>query len=203
MANITNIQAQKKRPGYYNLFVDDRFFCSLSDLQLAGLDLKIGQIVTQAKLDIIKNNSDQRKVYDRALFYLQYGPRTISQMQTYLEKKGYNQNHINSVIDRLKKENYLNDNDFAQSWIRTRQSLKPRSKKMLKLELIKKGLDKKIIENALSSNDEIDEKETIKKLVDKKMKQIKYKDKQKLISFLARQGFSYADIKEVLEEISF
>lgn len=203
MAQITKISPQKKRDGYYNIFVDDAFFCGLSELQLATLHLQVGQQLTTQEQEDIQQSSAIGKTYNRALYYLQYGPRTTSQMRTYLLQKGYIEEHIDSVLVTLQNENYLNDEQLAQSFVRDRQTYKPRSTRMLRAELRKKGIDSIVIESTIADMDENNQLDAIKHIAEKKLKQARYQDKTKLIEYLLRQGFSYNDVKSVLSDIDF
>ncbi len=203
MPIITKIQSQKKRAGFYNIFVDGTFFCSLSDLQLATLGLKNNQDISKKELSDIKNSSALSKTYDRALYYLQYGPRTVSQMQKYLLQKDFDEDVVQLTIERLIKDGYLNDLNYCLSFISTRQQLRPRSSMVLKKELLAKDINKDIIEQAISESEDVDNNLAIKKIIDKKIKQSKYQDKNKMLQYLSQQGFSYSEAKNALDEISF
>lgn len=203
MPTITSIQPQKKRSGYYNIFVDEDYFCSLSDLQLSTLKLKIGQEASLKELNNIKNNSELSKVYDRALYYLQYGPRTVMQMHKYLMQKGFLKEHVDIAIDKLQSMNYLNDLDYSLSFISTRQKLKPRSVAVLKKELLLRGVNKETMELAIAQSEDVDNELAIKTIIEKKIKQKKYQDKNKMLQYLSQQGFGYSESKESIEKINF
>ncbi len=203
MSQITEISPQKKRDGYYNIFVDQAFFCSLSDLQLASLHLKVGQLLSTEEIAEIKKSSAVNKTYNRALYYLQFGPRTIYQMHKYLIEKKYEPEYIDIAIDTLKDEKYLNDELYAESFVRDRQTFKPRSKRMLIAELRKKGIQNDTINYVLDELDENDQLDAIKKIINKKTKQVRYQDKQKLTEYLLRQGFRYSDIKQAVDDLDY
>lgn len=98
------------------------------------------------------------------------------------------------IIDHLIAKGYLNDEKFAEYYVENRFVKKGISKKRLKMELMKKGIDSKIIENVLESDVRNDEEE-IKKIIAKKRN--KYDD-EKLIAYLVRQGFSYDLVKDLV-----
>lgn len=99
-----------------------------------------------------------------------------------------------SIVNRLILKGYLNDEKFAEYYVENRFIKKGISKKRLKMELMKKGIDSKIIENVLESGVRNDEEE-IKKIIAKKRN--KYDD-EKLIAYLVRQGFSYDLVKDLV-----
>ena len=80
-----------------------------------------------------------------------------------------------------------------------RRLLKSISKRRLAQELRQKRISDDIIQTALN-NDEADELGVLRELIAKKRLQTRYQDDLKLMQYLSRQGFSYGDIKTVLEE---
>ena len=175
----------------------------MSELQIDTLHLRVGQEITAAERDEILKSSASIKTYNRALYYLQYGPRTTSQMREYLLKKKYEEEHIEPVLVMLQKERYLNDELLAQTFVQDRQMFKPRSRRMLVMELRKKGVDKNVIDATLDELGDDDQVLAIQSIVAKKIKQSRYRNKTKLTQYLMRQGFVYADVKTVLEELVF
>jgi regulatory protein len=101
------------------------------------------------------------------------------------------------VFSRLDERGYLNDESFARYWAENRQLRKGISQRKLQAELRAKGVNPTIIEEAIGSN-ERDDSDELKKVIEKKAR--RYDDPQKLIAYLARQGFSYDDIKSALAE---
>ena len=67
---------------------------------------------------------------------------------------------------------------------------------ILSAELSAKGVDRTIIERLLSETEREDITE-LQKIINKKRP--RYDDDQKFMSYLARQGFSYDDIKTALQ----
>ncbi|MBR3322230.1 RecX family transcriptional regulator [Candidatus Saccharibacteria bacterium] len=100
------------------------------------------------------------------------------------------------IIERLTAKGYIDDRKFAEFWVENRFVKKGVSKKRLRMELIKKGVTKEIVEEVLDGrNDE----EEIKKMIAKK--RAKYDD-EKLIGYLCRQGFSYDLVQRMVQENS-
>ena len=89
------------------------------------------------------------------------------------------------IIDRLIARGYLDDRRFAEFWVENRFVKKGVSRKRLRMELMKKGVARDIVDEVLEGrNDE----EEIRKMIAKK--RAKYDD-EKLIAYLCRQGFDY------------
>ena len=99
-------------------------------------------------------------------------------------REGYSE-FSDDILSRLIAKGYVDDRKFAEFWVENRFVKKGVSQKRLRMELIKKGIAKDIIEEVLPKrNDE----EEINKIIAKK--RAKYDD-DKLISYLCRQGFPY------------
>jgi len=200
---ITKISSQVKKVGFYNIYVNDKYELSLSELDLIGSGLKTNQTIDEKKLEELKNTQARSKAYNFAIRYLALRPRSTHEINQYLTfRKGFSSEDANYTIERLIDEGYLDDKQFSEMWIRNRMLLSPKSDKVLSLELIKKGISKDIIQEAISSLDEHDKISSIKSLIEKKQRQTKYHDKQKLAEYLSRQGYNYGLIKQALEELA-
>lgn len=109
---------------------------------------------------------------------------------------------IQEVVSRLEAQNYINDQDFARYFIENRHQNKGISTKRLVQELKIKGIDSDIIEQAMfdqgTGNLLRDEEVEIEKMIKKQLR--KTSDRQKIIAYLARQGFSYDLIKTKLDQ---
>lgn len=202
MGKITDISQQKKHAHLYNIFVDESFYCSVSDMDLSVLNIRVGSELSQVDLEKIKSNSEISKTYDRALYYLQYGPRTQKQMTKYLLQKGYNEVYIDIVIKKLVSNNYINDKQYTTNFIEEKQKYRLKSNSYIKSQLIKKGIDKSVIDASLKTQNENNQFDIIKELATKKYSQgTRYKDKQKMTQYLLRQGFNYSEISKALDEL--
>lgn len=201
MGKITDISQQKKHTYLYNIFIDESFYCSVRDIDISVLNLRVGKELSRDDLENIKSNSDINKTYDRALYYLQYGPRTQQQMTKYLLLKGFSEVYIDKVIKKLVSNNYINDTQYATSFIEEKQKYRLKSNSYIKSQLIKKGVDISIIDSCLKIQNEGNQHGIIKELAVKKYSQgTRYQDKQKMTQYLLRQGFNYSEIDKAMNE---
>ena len=106
------------------------------------------------------------------------------------------------MFNGLKRLDLLNDKKFAQWWIGQRLQFKLKSKRELFSELRIKGIDKNTIEDAIAGV-EIDEVQVAKRLIEKKKyrweKMPKLEARKKMSQFLARKGFKWEVVKEVVD----
>jgi len=194
---ITSIKQQVKRADRYSVFVEGAYSFSVSESALLELRLASGQEVDEAQLKSLKEASGNDKAYGNALRYVAMRPRSEWELRTYLKRKEVDEPVADTIVERLQKVGLLDDLAFARSWVANRHVLKSTSKRRLRLELKQKRLSESVIDMVLTE-DETDERESLRALVAKKS--ARYPDKNKFMQYLARQGFSYDDIKTVLNE---
>ena len=108
---------------------------------------------------------------------------------------------IQIIIEKLEKLNLINDQVFVESKIQSLQ-YQAKSKNYIKQYLLKKGIDKQLIEEQISllyENNKNLEKENALKFAKKRNLLDNDQDYQKKLSKMARAGFSYDIAKEILK----
>ena len=207
---ITSISVQQRDKNRVNVSVDGKYRFSLDLTQVVELGLKIGNEYNETELTDLENESQFGKLYMRALEYSLMRPHSERELSDYLYrktrdtktktgsiKKGVSKALTERVYARIIDKGYVNDEAFARYWVENRQLRKGISKRKLQAELASKGVSRSIVDVLLSETERTDEDE-IQKIIEKKAG--RYDDEQKLIAFLARQGFGYDDIKQALEK---
>lgn len=196
---ITDIKQQVKRLDRYSIYIDSKYLFSLSEVELLDNKLKIGQNLDKQQLNKLLNRAELDKAYMRALDLLSRRPRSEWEIEQYLIRKGYNNNTVQQILNKLSNKGYIDDEKFAESWVRSRRMLKNISHRKLLYELQQKHISKDIINNVLEQ-DMTDEILVIKKIIQNKRLQSRYQDNNiKLKAYLIRQGFKYNDIDSMLK----
>ena len=198
---ITNLKQGVKNPNRVNVFVNDKFMFSLDVAQVVDYKLKVGLEISEERLEELKKASEFGKLYQRALEWVLVRPRSKREVQDYLRKKLYKstKDHLEDssellkqIIERLTMRGYIDDRKFAEFYVENRFVKKGVSKKRLKMELIKKGVGKDVLDEVLDGRDD---EEEVRKMI--KRKRAKYDD-EKLTAYLCRQGFSYDLVREMI-----
>lgn len=193
---ITSIKQQVKNPERASIFIDGKYALSLSLSELVAEKLKIGQEINEAEVKRLKKLSDDGKLKGRALEWVMNRPRSIREFKDYLYRKKAEPEQIQSLTDEFITKNYLNETDFTV-WLVDVRRRGGKSERAIKAELARKGVSREIVAEVLQ--DSGDELARLRELAAKKQKLPRYKaDPQKLMQYLARQGFGYDDIKTVL-----
>lgn len=211
---ITDISVQAKNPDRVNISVDGKYQFSLDVYQVGDLGIKIGNEYSETEIAELETESQFGKLYGRALEYTLLRPHSAREIRDYLwrktrttryksktgelkERKGVDQSVADRVFTRLQQKGYINDEKFARFWVQNRNQTKGISLRKLRSELQSKGIEADIIDDIFNENARSDTDE-IRKVISKKRK--KYTEDEKLIQYLARQGFNYHDIKQALQE---
>ena len=215
---VTDIKQAIKNPNRANIFVNGKYRFSLDIFQLTQLNVKIGAKFSKVEIENLEQQSEFGKLYALALNYCLMRLHSEKEIRDYLwkktlnrklknhktgkfyDKKGVSKLSVEQVLDRLIEKKYINDEKFARFWIENRNQRKGSSIKKLKSELFSKGVSSEIIEQILE-NSKRNDSEEIQKIIAKKAK--KYSDEKKLVAYLARQGFSYDEIKKALSKDEF
>ncbi|HBO33846.1 MAG TPA: hypothetical protein DD636_03770 [Anaerolineaceae bacterium] len=200
MANlITDIQAQKRNRNRVNIYLGGQYAFSL-DRMAAGW-LTVGRALSDEDISRLQEKDEFETALNRAMHFLSFRARSQQEMQTYLLKKGFEPALIDRVITRLKEEKLVDDLDFAQNWLDSRQRFRPRSKSLMKLELRQKGVAETEIDQALQSSN-LDDLELALTAGRKLSRRYQLLDKleynRKLGAALQRRGFSYGIVRDCL-----
>ena len=193
--------------------VDGKYRFSLDVFQVGDLGIRVGKEYSDKELTELETESQFGKLYARSLDYCLMRPHSSREVRDYLYKKtmtrrvrsrrtgeiedrvGVSKEITERVHARLTEKGYIDDEKFTRFWVENRNQRKGSSIRKLRAELATKGIDEGIIERCLDESDRNDVDE-LQKIIAKK--QNKYTDEQKLMQYLARQGFSYDAIKSAL-----
>lgn len=211
---ITNLSSQIRNPDRVNVSIDGKYKFSLDISQVTELGVKVGRKVSEEELLVLEMESLFGKLYSLALNYSFSRPHSVRELRDYLyrktlttkfrtrkgevrEKEGYSPALTTRVLEKLQHRGYVDDEKFARWWVENRNQTKGTSLRKLSAELRAKGVNGEIINEVLVSSERNDGNELAKIIAKKRAK---YPDEQKLIAYLARQGFRYDDIQAALNE---
>ena len=204
---ITAIVPQQ-RSHRVSIFVDNAFFIGVDDRTAHDMRLTVGQDVTPESLERIVVAAELHRAREAALRLLDVRPRTKRELATRLAGKGHEQATIDSVLQSLDEQGFLDDRAFAQQWIEehTRLSSSNTSgKQRLKHELAAKGVAKTVVEELTASITTEDQVALAHAAAAKFTR--KFGDHptqpeiQRTVAHLQRRGFGWDAIKQALPAI--
>jgi regulatory protein len=202
MGKITRLVMGKNRNKRINVFLDGNFAFSLLAEVALKEGLKVGQELSDARVEALTGADRYQRCYNAAVRYLAYRPRSESEVRQRLQRHGFDSDCIEKAIGRLKEQGLVDDMAFAQFWKDNRESFSPRSRRLTRLELQRKGLNSDIIETVVN---ELDESESAYRAALGKARRLPVSDYQtfrrRMSEHLSRRGFTYDVIKETVQKI--
>jgi len=138
--------------------------------------------------------------YDKAVQLLGLRPHFRRELEGKLARRGYPPEEVESALDRLGEQGYLNEAETARAFVAGRQSRGGEGRSRLKAELIKRGATGEAIDSALADLSPEDDLATAREAAAKWSRGGK-SDPQALARHLQRKGFSSRAIVSVLREI--
>jgi len=200
MKKITALQVQKRNPNRVNIHLDGEFAFGVARIVAAWL--RTGQELSEEKIEQLQAEDARERAYQQAMLFLSYRARSESEIRQNLRKHEIPDPVIEQTLERLRQDGLANDNQFARAWVENRSAFRPRSRRMLAMELRQKGLDDQAVTSAVANvDDEALAYEAAQKKVTR-YKGLEWNEFRKKISdFLARRGFSYSVIAPVVTRI--
>lgn len=122
--------------------------------------------------------------------------RTRAELEGQLSKRGYPDEVGAAVLDRLADAGLVDDEDFAEQWVRSRHANAGKGRRALAVELRKKGVADEAITAALADLDPGAERARAEQLVRDKLRRERLGDTddtkvtRRLVGMLARRGYS-------------
>ena len=92
---------------------------------------------------------DQDVVLAAAARFLEARSRSVTEVRRRLTGAGYRPALVQGAIDRLLELGMLDDRAFAGAWIASRDRARPRGERVLRQELLQKGVDRAVIDELL------------------------------------------------------
>lgn len=196
MAKITQISAQAKDKTRCNLYLDGAFCCGLTIETVVKNRIKEGMEIERETLENLQFESEKQTALDKALTHITHSMKTEKDLKTFLEKKGYLPPVVDYVMAKMNEYGFVDDGEYA---LRYASSVsKNKGKKLIEMELKRKGVEEKHIDEALDSI--TNEEETAKHILSKYMKNKEWSKENlyKAFRYLLSKGFDYEVAKEAL-----
>ena len=132
--------------------------------------------------------------------------RTRAELAGQLTKRGYPDDVSALVLDRLTAVGLVDDEDFAEQWVRSRRVNAGKGRRALASELRTKGIDDDVIAAALEDIDSDAERSRAEQLVADKLRRERLTDDtddvkvtRRLVGMLARRGYGQSMAFDVVK----
>ena len=202
MSKITAIRIGRRRGKRVNVFLDGGFAFSLEAEVAIREGLEVGQELPANQIEALARSDCFHRCLNTAAHYLGYRPRSEFELRERLQRRGFDDDSVDSVLAKLKEQGLVDDMAFAQFWRDNRQSFSPRSQWLTKLELRRKGVAADIIDQVV---DTVDNADSAYRAALNKARSLPPSDYQsfrrRLGEYLKRRGFGYGVINHTVEQI--
>ena len=199
---ITKIEKKKR---LYLLELDDSEKLYITEDTIVRFMLSKGMEITEQELSEIQYYAQFSYGKNLALYHLSFKQRTAKEVKDYLTQHDIQPEIISQVLDNLKKDNWINDRKYTNSFIQSNLLTGDKGAFVLKQKLSQKGISNTIIEEELS---QFDFTELTDKVAEKLLK--KYQGKlprkalqDKILQALINKGFTHNQSKIACQHLEF
>ncbi|ACL75057.1 regulatory protein RecX [Ruminiclostridium cellulolyticum] len=199
---ITSIEKSDNNKSMARVCIDNGAEFVLPLKRIDALNLTIDKDIEQESLDYILKYEVYAAAKNAAVKFLSLKLRTSFEVEEKLREMGYEESTINKVISDLAEIEYINDYKYAAKYIAEKTKLKPKSIKLLAMELGHKGIPDEIINSTIEELNPDDEKVALELLKRRYSKYNEFDEKliKKMKSYLASRGFSYNQISKAISK---
>ena len=195
---VTNIESITKTK--YRVYIDDEFAFVLYKGELFKYQIHKDEEISEETIAGIKKEVLVKRAKLRAMHLLNAMPRTEQQLREKLAQNEYPEDVIEAAVSYVKSFGYINDEAYIRNFIISRKNSK--SKREIVMLLGQKGLRGELVDNIVEEMyAEESELSTIKEIMRKKRwnpSEMEEKEKQKMLAYQMRKGFSYEEIRRAL-----
>ncbi len=195
---ITRLVVQKRNRRRINVYLDDTYAFSLSDILAARLT--IGQVLSDEAIAQLQAQDAYQQGMDKALRLIARRPRSRHEVDEALRQAGFEAPTRERILSRLTEMAYLDDEAFAHWWVENRIQFNPRSIKALRQELWQKGISNPLIDRVLEPLDDLTLALAAGRQRAYRWRGLPRQDfENRLLGYLQRRGFDYPTAREVTD----
>lgn len=188
----------------FRIYLDGQFAFVLYKSELVSCKVKDGEEISDEQVEVILKGIILKRAKQKALSLLQSMDRTKSELRERLLRQDFPEKIADEAVRYVESFGYVDDRRYVESFILSRKGRK--SKREIFAELSRKQVDEAIVDEMMERcYDAEDSGEAIRRFLKKRHydpEQATMEEKQKVYAYLARKGFSYREIKEVIDLVA-
>lgn len=204
---ITMIQVQKRRKDRFNIYVDGEYAFPVSEAVLIKTGLFKGMKLTKERQTEIERENNAYLAYTIAVDYLSYGLRSEKEVKQKLRENEIEPPFIEQTIQRLRDQQYINDQIYGESYTRTAANINRKGPQVIAQDLKLKGLDEAMIALSLQQYPEDQQIENAVHLAEKSLnKQRRNSSREALMKVklhLRQKGYITEIIETAISQLDF
>lgn len=183
------------------VYIDGEFAMKLDTETLIANHIRAGIEIDDEELHELIKKSDTKRAKERALWLISYRDHSKKELVEKISRT-CSQESAEAAAERLQELGLVNDENYARRYYKElTEGSKHLSPRGAKYKLIEKGIDRNLIDDIIDEA-EVDEKEQIRILIEKKYRNFNQDEKfhRRAVAALQRKGFRWDDIKSVMNE---
>ena len=194
----------KDKNNKYKVLIDDEEYILYDDI-IVKYRLTMKEDISKDKFNKIKDENDELSSYYLSIKYLTTKMRCEKEVRDYLKKKEIEDKVIDKTIEKLKTNNFINEEIYTKSYINDLLNLSSSGPLKIKSNLIKLGIDENIINKYLNEIDDTIWYNKLRDLIEKSIRlnhaSSSYMLKLKIKTNMINQGFKKYMIDDILNNI--
>jgi regulatory protein len=197
LVRITALEPQAHQPDRWNLSLDGAFVFALDGAVVVREGLGVGLELAEDDVERLHATAREQDLYAAALRFLAPRPRSRAEVRRRLLRPRPKHElpsaaAVEGVLERLERDGYLNDADFAAFWVENRERFSPRSARALGVELRQRGIARETVDAATAP--ELDEERALAAGRSRlyALRGLEFQAfRERMGAFLVRRGFGY------------
>lgn len=201
---ITAIEPVKRNPERRAIFLNHIFAFTIGSETINLFPLAINQVLTAKQREIIERHEQYENAKAAALKYLGRCMRSQRELVNYLRRKGFPSSVSARVINYCLEHQYLDDHQFAETFVRDKLRLSHDGILKIKSALSQKGVAPEIVEQVCTQL--VNTEELLQRAIVAGQKKLKMlppseKNREKLLRFLTQKGYPLTIVLSAVKEI--
>ena len=199
---ITALEPQKNHPNRRSVYADGEFVFGIDEETCVKTGICTGKRYSAEELERIR---EEAEVFDAK----NYGFRLIAArrysvytLEKKLKERGYSDATVSAVSARLTELGYLNDEEYAKSYVNDAVTLKKKGSRLIARELAAKGIAREVIDRVIEqSKTEHGEEDLLTQLIRKRLTDPSdRKAVKRVFDYCLRRGFGYEEVAHAMRQ---
>lgn len=208
-AVVTGLEADPKRASMYRIALapesgEAAEMLAVHEDTLIQMRLLKGRRLTAEEWDELRKSEETEQAYRASLGLLNHKARTRKELEEALKRKAFSSDAIAACLDRLKNHRLIDDTAYATRYADQKVTFQRKGSRLVKQELLRRGVGKNDVEQALSSLDAETERASALALARKRWPSVKGASRRereyKLMAVLQRRGFPPAMARDAARQ---
>jgi len=180
--------------------LDDGSFFLISDDDVSRLALAEGAPVDSHALETAAARHELASAYEKAIALIARRDHAAGELETKLAKRRFSRETIDATVRRLTEERLLDDQRFAEEFLRQRLERHPEGPPLLRARLTARGIEREIADSTVSC---IVDEQVVRRALERAARKLADGGRrgEKLRAALLRRGFPSAAVRDQVRRL--